>query len=207
MGNTSEIGLFKITQETSIGANTRRLEAVTSIKAYEYMSRMEEELRETARFLKVPPLDVSERVAKMQAQLDELEGMRKRRMKAAAEGSVTDFVKAAAQVDGYKLIVADLGESVVQGMREMWDIVKQRAGGEPFAVLFARNPEGGNPLMLAAGTQDAVDAGFNAKDVIANVAPLIGGGGGGKPAMAQAGGKNAEGIPAAIEKAKELFGI
>lgn len=52
-----------------------------------------------------------------------------------------------------------------------------------------------------------VDAGFNAKDVIANVAPLIGGGGGGKPAMAQAGGKNAEGIPAAIEKAKELFGI
>lgn len=74
-------------------------------------------------------------------------------MKAAAEGSVTDFVKAAAQVDGYKLIVADLGESVVQGMREMWDIVKQRGGGEPFAVvLFARNPEGGNPLMLAAGT-------------------------------------------------------
>ena len=186
VGNTSEIGLFKITQETSIGANTRRLEAVTSIKAYEYMSRMEEELRETARFLKVPPLDVSERVAKMQAQLDELEGMRKRRMKAAAEGSVTDFVKAAAQVDGYKLIVADLGESVVQGMREMWDIVKQRAGGEPFAVvLFARNPEGGNPLMLAAGTQDAVDAGFNAKDVIANVAPLIGGGGGGKPTMIQ----------------------
>ena len=161
MGNTSEIGLFKITQESSIGANTRRLEAVTSIKAYEYMSRMEEELHETARFLKVPPLDVSERVAKMQAQLDELEGMRKRRMKAAAEGSVTDFVKAAAQVDGYKLIVADLGESVVQGMREMWDIVKQRGGGEPFAaVLFARNPEGGNPLTLAAGTQDAVDAGF-----------------------------------------------
>ena len=90
----------------------------------------------------------------------------------------------------------------------MWDVVKQRSGGEPFAVvLFARNPEGGSPLMLAAGTQDAVDAGFNAKDVIANVAPLIGGGGGGKPAMAQAGGKNADGIPAAIDKAKELFGI
>ena len=67
MGNTSEIGLFKIVQETSIDANTRRLEAVTSIEAYEYMSRMEEELRETARFLKVLPLDVSERVAKMQA--------------------------------------------------------------------------------------------------------------------------------------------
>ena len=208
VGNTSEIGLFKIVQETSIGANTRRLEAVTSIEAYEYMSRMEEELRETARFLKVPPLDVSERVAKMQARLDELEGMRKRRLKAAAESDVADFMKRAIQLDGYKLIVADLGDAVVQGMREMWDVVKQRSGGEPFAVvLFARNPEGGSPLMLAAGTQDAVDAGFNAKEVIANVAPLIGGGGGGKPAMAQAGGKNADGIPAAIDKAKELFGI
>ncbi len=208
VGNTSEIGLFKIVQETSIGANTRRLEAVTSIEAYEYMSRMEEELRETARFLKVPPLDVSERVAKMQARLDELEGMRKCRMKAAAEGSVADFMERAIQLDGYKLIVADLGESVVQGMREMWDIVKQRSGGVPFAVvLFARNPEGGNPLMLAAGNAGAVEAGFDAKDVIANVAPLIGGGGGGKPAMAQAGGKNADGIPAAIDKAKELFGI
>ena len=169
---------------------------------------MMEELRETARFLKVPPLDVSERVAKMQARLDELEGMRKRRLKAAAESDVADFMKRAIQLDGYKLIVADLGDAVVQGMREMWDVVKQRSGGEPFAVvLFARNPEGGSPLMLAAGTQDAVDAGFNAKDVIANVAPLIGGGGGGKPAMAQAGGKNADGIPAAIDKAKELFGI
>ena len=170
--------------------------------------RQEEELRETARFLKVPPLDVSERVAKMQARLDELEGMRKRRMKAAAEGSVADFMERAIQLDGYKLIVADLGESVVQGMREMWDIVKQRSGGVPFAVvLFARNPEGGNPLMLAAGNAGAVEAGFDAKDVIANVAPLIGGGGGGKPAMAQAGGKNADGIPAAIDQAKELFGI
>ena len=136
----------------------------------------------------------------MQARLDELEGMRKRRLKAAAESDVADFMKRAIQLDGYKLLVADLGDAVVQGMREMWEVVKQRSGGEPFAVvLFARNPEGGSPLMLAAGTQDAVDAGFNAKDVIANVAPLIGGGGGGKPAMAQAGGKNADGIPAAID--------
>ncbi len=208
VGHTSEIGLFKIVQETSIGANTRRLEAVTSYKAYEYMSSMEEELRETCRFLKVPPLDVSERVEKMQAQIEELEGMHKRRLKAAAEGNVSDYIKSAIEVDGYMLVIADLQEAIVQGMRETWDIIKQRAGGKAVAtILFARKPEGGAPLMLAAGTEAAVEAGFNANDVIKQIAPLIGGGGGGKPGMAQAGGKNADGIPDAIEKSKELFGI
>lgn len=208
VGNTAQIGLFKIVQETSIGANTRRIEAVTSYAAYEYMSTMEEELRETAKFLKIPPLDVSERVAKMQARIDELEGMQKRRLKAAAEGNIQDIIKAASRLDDYDLLIADIDVANVQGLREMWDVIKQRSGGKRAAViLFARNPEGGSPLMLAAATDDAVEAGFNAKEVIAAVAPLISGGGGGKPGMAQAGGKNAEGIPNAVAKAKELFGI
>ncbi len=206
VGRTSEIGLFKIVQETSIGANTRRVEAVTSFAAYEYMSGMEEELRETARFLKVPPLDVSERVAKMQERIDELEGIHRRRMKAAAEGSVSDYLKSAIKVDGYNLVIADLQEAVAQGMRETWDIVKQRSGAEGVAViLFARKAEVGTPLMLAAGNEKAVEAGFNANDVIKQIAPIIGGGGGGKPNMAQAGGKNADAIPDAIKAAQELF--
>ncbi len=208
VGHTSEIGLFKIVQESSIGSNTRRIEAVTSVEAYKFMSGLEEELRETARFLKVPPLDVSERVAKMQMRLDELEGMHKRRQKIAAEGNVEEFIEAAAQMDGYRLIVADLGEGVVQGLRETWDIVKKRAQGKGVAVVFfVRNPEGGAPLMLAAGNDAAVEAGFNANDVIKQVASFIGGGGGGKPSMAQAGGKNAAGIADAVAKTKEVFGI
>ncbi len=207
VGHTSEIGLFKIVQETSVGANTRRLEAVTSTAAYEYMSGMEEELRETARFLKVPPLDVSERVAKMQERIEELEGIHRRRMKAAAQGSVTDYLEAAIELDGYRLVIADLHEAVVQGMRETWDIIKQRSAAEGVAViLFARKAEAGTPLLLAAGNDKAVEAGFNANDVIKKIAPIIGGGGGGKPNMAQAGGKNADAIPDAVSAAKELFG-
>jgi alanyl-tRNA synthetase len=208
VGHTSEIGLFKIVQETSIAANTRRIEAVTSLEAYKYMSTYEEELRETARFLKVPPLDVSERVAKMQKQLDEYERVAKRNKKIAAEGSFADYIKAAVDANGYKLVIVNMGEGgSVQNMREGWDIVKQRAQGKPFAlVVFATNAEKGTPIMLAAGNDAAVAAGFNANDVIKQVAPLIGGGGGGKPTMAQAGGKNAEGIDAAIAKAKEILG-
>lgn len=208
VGHTSEIGLFKIVQETSIAANTRRIEAVTSLEAYKYMSTYEEELRETARFLKIPPLDVCERVVKMQKQLDEYERVAKRNKKIAAEGSFADYIKAAVDANGYKLVIVNMGEGgSVQNMREGWDIVKQRAQGKPFAlVVFAINAEKGTPIMLAAGNDAAVAAGFNANDVIKQVAPLIGGGGGGKPTMAQAGGKNAEGIDAAIAKAKEILG-
>lgn len=208
VGHTSEIGLFKIVQETSIAANTRRIEAVTSLEAYKYMSTYEEELRETARFLKIPPLDVSERVEKMQKQLDEYERVAKRNKKIAAEGNFADYIKAAIDANGYKLVIVNMGESgSVQNMREGWDIVKQRAQGKPFAlVVFSISADKGTPIMLAAGNDGAVAAGFNANDVIKQVAPLIGGGGGGKPTMAQAGGKNAEGIDAAIAKAKEILG-
>ncbi|MDD5894328.1 MAG: alanine--tRNA ligase [Coriobacteriaceae bacterium] len=208
VGHTSEIGLFKIVQETSIAANTRRIEAVTSLEAYKYMSTYEEELRETARFLKIPPLDVCERVMKMQKQLDEYERVAKRNKKIAAEGSFADYIKAAVDANGYKLVIVNMGEGgSVQNMREGWDIVKQRAQGKPFAlVVFAISADKGTPIMLAAGNDAAVAAGFNANDVIKQVAPLIGGGGGGKPTMAQAGGKNAEGIDAAIAKAKEILG-
>ena len=203
---TSEIGLFKIVSESSISSGTRRIEAVTNVAAYEYMSSMEEELRETARFLGVPPLDVSERVAKLQARIDELEAMRKRRAKMAAEGKVADYVKAAVDCNGYKLVIFDAGEAVAEGMREMWDIVKKRSQGAPFAtVIFARKPEVGTPLMLSAGTDGAVAAGFDAKAVVKTAGKFIKGGGGGKPGMAQAGGKDAEGIPAAIAAVKEML--
>ena len=85
--------------------------------------------------------------------------------------------------------------------------MKKHAQGAPFAaVCFAVNADKGTPLMLAAGNDAAVEAGFNANDVIKQVAPVLGGGGGGKPNMAQAGGKDAAKIPEAVAKAKEVLG-
>ncbi len=208
VAHTSEIGLFKIVQETSIAANTRRVEAVTSYAAYEYMSRLEEEVRETARFLNVPPLDVSERVEKMQKQIDEHQKMAKRAKKLAAEGSFADLIEHASEVSGYMLVIGNLGEGgSMNGMREGWDVIKKRSQGKPFAFVgFAVNDEKGTPLVMAAGNDGAVELGFNANNVIKEVAPILGGRGGGKPNMAQAGGSDAAAIPAAIEKAKEVLG-
>ena len=207
VGRSSEIGMLKIVSEGSIGANTRRVEAVTSLAAYRYVARREDELFETAHFLGVPPLDVSERVAKMQKQLDGYEAAAKRAKKAAAEGDIREKIKAALNVGPYMLVVAYLEElGSVDGLRTSWDIVKQRAQERPFAaVLFTINASKGTPLMLAAGNDGAVAAGFDANAVIKQVAPILGGGGGGKPGMAQAGGKDAGKIDEAIAKTKEIL--
>ena len=207
VGRTSEIGLLKIVAEGSIGSNTRRVEAVTSVEAYKYMSEMEEELRRAAHVLNVNTTEVAERVAKMKEQLDEYEAAAKRAKKAAAEGSVVDVIEKAIDLGAYKLVVADLGQGSVDALRSAWDVVKKHAQGAPFAaVCFAVNADKGTPLMLAAGNDAAVEAGFNANDVIKQVAPVLGGGGGGKPNMAQAGGKDASKIPDAVAKAKEVLG-
>lgn len=208
VGHSAQIGLLKIVQETSVGANTRRIEAVTSFDAMKYINEQTEELHQTSRFLNCPSLDVFERVQGLSARAKELEATVKNIKKAASEGNIVERLKDAVTVGaGYLLLVMDMGEATVDAMREGWDIVKKRAEGKPAAVvLFSRNPEGGKPLMVAAGNDAAVEAGFHAGNVIKAIAPEIQGGGGGKPSMAQAGGKNADGIPAAIEKAKELLG-
>ncbi len=207
VGSTGEIGLLKIVQETSVGANTRRIEAVTSFDAFNYVTAQTEELHQTSRLLNCPALDVAERVAGLQGRLKEAEGKLKRAAKAASEGSIANAIDAAIEVNGYMLIVEDLGKGTVDGMREAWDVVKKRAEKAPYAVVFfARNAETGAPLMMAAANEAAVEAGFHAGNLIKAVAPAIKGGGGGKPAMAQAGGKDAAGIPAAMAKVIEILG-
>ena len=207
VGHTAEIGLLKITSESSVGANTRRIEAVTSFDAFDYVSAQTDELHRASTALGCKPLEVSERIEALQTRAKEAVSQLKKIQKAASEGSFADYLSQAVDCGAFKAVIADLGTSNMDAMREGWDAMKKRVEKEPFAcVLFARNEEGGSPLMMAAGNDAAVAAGFNAGQLIKAVAPAIKGGGGGKPGMAQAGGKDAEGIPNAVKKATELLG-
>ena len=207
VGHAAEIGLLKVLGESSVGSNTRRIEAVTSFDAFKYVTEQTEELHAVSSALNCKPLESTERLVALQARVKDAEGQLKKIQKAASEGSFADYLDKAVEANGFKVVVEDLGESTMDAMREGWDVMKKRVEKAAFAtVLFARNPEGGNPLMMAAGNDAAVEAGFHAGNLIKAVAPAIKGGGGGKPAMAQAGGKDAAGIPAAVEKAKELLG-
>lgn len=205
VARTSEIGLLKIVSEGSVGANLRRIEAVTSFDALEYVEREEAELAEAAAALKVQRFDVSERVGTLVARVRELEQAAERTTSTLSNVSADELLASAVDV-GYPLVVARLPDLTAKALRSAADIVRSRLGGGA-VVLAAAAPDGGAPLLLAAASDAAVAAGFDAGAVIKAIAPHIKGGGGGKPSMAQAGGKDATGIDAALAEARRMLGI
>ncbi len=201
---TSEIGLVKITTETSVGANLRRIEAVTSFDALAYLNRMEAELKEAAEALRVPLFDVSERSAANVKTLKELQTKLKRGRETVADDGITKLIETAADAKaGYPVIIGRVGEADAGQMRNAWDVLRARLG-KPGAAVLAGDKDG-KPILLAAGTPEAIDAGFDAGAIIKAISGNIKGGGGGKPAMAQAGGKDASGIDAALDAAREML--
>lgn len=201
---TGEIGLVKITSESSVGANLRRIEAVTSFDALAYLNKVEVELKETAEELRVPLFDVSERTATNLKTLKDLQTKLKRNKQIGAEDGFASLIDGAVEArGGYPVIVAFVGEADTGGLRNAWDVLRVRLAA-PGAVVLAAEKEGA-PILLAAGTDEAVAAGFDAGSIIKSISPAVKGGGGGKASMAQAGGKDAAGIDAALELAREIL--
>ncbi len=202
--NTSEIGLVKITSESGVGANLRRIEAVTSYGAIEYLNKVESELKQAAEALRVPLFDVSERTAANVKTLKEIQKGAKQAKNVISEDGVTKLVESAVKsAAGYPVVISRVNIADAGAMRNMWDVVRARMS-EPGAVVLIAEKDG-KAVLLAAGTDEAVAAGFNAGSVIKEIAPCVKGGGGGKPAMAQAGGKDPSGIDAALEAARSML--
>lgn len=205
--NTADIGLFKIVSESSVGSNARRIEAVTSMGAINYLDERLEEAERAASLLKCRTEDLPERVASLQAENREL----RQKLEAATTGSGSEGVAAAwrsaVQLDGYKAVVARIDGLAAKELRSAWDSIRDSAKGEPVACVIASATPEGKVALLAAGTDAAVAAGFSAGDLIKTMAPLVGGRGGGRPNMAQAGGADVSGIPAALDAAREKLGM
>jgi alanyl-tRNA synthetase len=206
---------------------------VTSFDALTYVNHIQAELLKAAAIIKAQPSELAERAEALQRRVQELEGeLKKRRLDAvgdhidelvaqaeevggvqgaedaadAATGTLTTTADAATGTAhaGYRLVVARLDGHAAEGLRGMWDLLRARLGEKSAVVLGSITPAG-TPLLLAAGTPDAVVCGFDAGAVIKAVAPLIKGGGGGKPTMAQAGGKAVEGINFALRDAHAML--
>ncbi|MFR7746896.1 MAG: alanine--tRNA ligase [Eggerthellaceae bacterium] len=205
VANTAEIGFLKITSESSVGANVRRVEALTSYAALDYVNRIEAELKNTASELKASLFEVADRTASNLKTTKELQQEVKAAQAAASDDGATALLDAAVMAKaGYPVVIAALSSETDGGqMRNLWDMIRSHMDKPGAAVIAAQ--KGGKPMLMAAGTDEAVAAGFNAGAIIKEIAPCVKGGGGGKPTMAQAGGKDASGIEAALEKAREIL--
>ena len=205
--NTADLGLFKIVSEGSVGSNARRIEAVTSMGAIEYVDERLLALDEVAHELKCRPDAVAERVAALEHELRETRKALEAATTGAGATKVADAYKGAVQLDGYKAVVARIDGLSGKEMRSAWDGIRDAANGEAVACVLASATPDGKVALLAGGTDGAVSAGFAAGSIIKDIAGLVGGRGGGRPNMAQAGGSDASGIDAALDAARAALGI
>ncbi|MDR3137050.1 MAG: alanine--tRNA ligase [Coriobacteriales bacterium] len=205
VSHTAQIGLFKIVSESSVGANLRRIEALTSFDALEYLNQQERELRRAAELLKVVPAELTDRLEHLtrhQRKLEaELARMRQNETRAGTEA----LLRLACDLN-YRLLVTRVEAVGLEQLRASADHLRQQLGTNSAVVLGALTVDGA-PLLLAAGTKEAVRNGFDAGTLVASIAPLINGRGGGKSQMAQAGGKDAQGLDAALAEARRLLGV
>lgn len=199
--NTAEIGLFKIVSESSTGSNVRRIEAVTSEGAIAYLEERARMLDAAASELKCRPDEVAGRIAGLQKELRETSQKLKNALTGGGSNAIDDAIAHAEDLGTYMLVIAQLEGLEAADLRNVWDTIRQKLH-EPVACVLATVTSKGQPALLAGATDEAVAAGFKSGDIIKQIAPLVGGGGGGRPQMAQAGGKDASGIPAALEAAR-----
>ncbi|MEN6430389.1 MAG: alanine--tRNA ligase [Coriobacteriales bacterium] len=198
VGRTSEIGFLKIVSEGSVGASLRRIEAVTSYDALDYVYGEEQVLASLEEILKARTPELPGRVSALQERVKQAESLARQARAHALDTSVLETIDAAG---GYPVRIGRIDGLDSAAMRTAADAAR---GTDGAVVLFS--VDGHSVLLLASGSPAAVAAGFDAGAIIKALAPLIGGGGGGRPAMAQAGGRNVAGIEAAMERARQLLG-
>ncbi|MBP3814238.1 MAG: alanine--tRNA ligase [Butyrivibrio sp.] len=202
VSNTSHVGIFKIVSESGVAAGVRRIEALTGSNARDYYVNVENTLDDAAKALKTNPSDITAQIKKLQEELKALrsenESLKSKEAQAAL-GDVSDQVE---EVNGVKLLCAALKGVDMNGLRDLGDQMKTKLG-EGVVVLISEAD--GKVNLVTMATDGAMTKGAHAGNLVKAIAPKVGGGGGGRPNMAQAGGKNPAGISDAIAEAKKVL--
>lgn len=196
VANTEDIGIFKIVSESGIGAGVRRIEAVTSKEAYQLLQEEERQLKEIATLVKSPQLkEVVTKTEQLQQQLRDLQKENEQFAGKLANQQAGDIFKDVKDVNGVRYIAAQVNVKDMNQLRQLADQWKQKELSDVLVLATAQDEK---VSLLAAMTKDMNGKGLKAGDLIKAIAPKVGGGGGGRPDMAQAGGKNPAGIADAL---------
>ena len=197
VSNTGVISLFKIVSESGIAAGVRRIEALTGNGVLAYYKEMETRLAAAASLLKTSPAELTDKIAHLQAELKAAHSENESLKSKLAQDSLGDVMDKVTEIKGVKVLASSLADVDMNGLRDLGDQLKEKLG-EGVVVLIADN--GGKVNLMATATKGALDKGVHAGNLIKAVAACVGGGGGGRPQMAQAGGKDASKIPEALQK-------
>lgn len=199
---TSDLGVFKIVSESSVASGVRRIEAVAGYHALRYIDEAESILSDVAQRLQVSPADVPAHVDRLAAQVKNLERelARLRDKIHAAAGS--ELAAQAIEVDGIKVLAAKVEAADMPSLRNVGDMLRERL--KECALVLGAAADG-KVFLVAMATPGAQARGLKANELVRQIAPVVGGGGGGNPSMAQAGGKAPEKLDEAIARARALL--
>jgi len=202
VSHTGEIQSFKILSESSAAAGVRRIEAITGANVQAYYADLQKQMEEAAKAAKTTPAELVNKILSLQAQIKELQSENESLKAKAAQSALGDVMDQVVEVKGVKLLATAVSGVDMNGLRDLGDQLKGKLGEG--VVLLASDADG-KVNLVAMATDGAMAKGAHAGNLIKGVAALVGGGGGGRPNMAQAGGKNPAGIPEAIKKASEVL--
>jgi len=205
VANTAEITAFKIISESGVAAGVRRIEALTGSNVFAYYKEMEEKLNAAAKVVKSTPANLIERLESLMAEVKALSSENESLKSKAAKDALGDVMDQVKEIKGVKVLATSVDGVDMNGLRDLGDQLKEKLGE---GVVVIASSCDGKVNLIAMATDEAQKAGAHAGNLIKAIAGKVGGGGGGRPNMAQAGGKNPAGIPDAIaEVAVALEGM
>ena len=201
VANTSAITAFKLVSESGIAAGVRRIEALTGDGVFKYYKEQEAELAKAAKLLKTAPQSVCEKIEHLYSEIKSLQAENDALKSKAAKDALGDVMNQVQEIKGVKLLAAKLEGVDMNGLRDLGDQLKEKLGD---GVVVLASVNDGKVNLMATVTDEAQKKGAHAGNLIKAIAALVGGGGGGRPGMAQAGGKNPAGVDDAIKEAAKV---
>ncbi|HBL82822.1 MAG TPA: alanine--tRNA ligase [Clostridiales bacterium] len=195
VGNTSEIGLFKILSETGVAAGVRRIEAVTGFGVLTEVYAMQEVLNTTAEALKCAPKDLAKKAAIVMDELKKAEAKIEGLNAKLAKSSEGDILNSAREINGITVVCGRIDGATVDALRKIGDDFKAQT---PCGVIVLASSDGGKATFIAMATKEAIAKGVHSGNIVREAAKIAGGGGGGRPDSAQAGGKDVSKIDNAL---------
>ena len=202
VSNTKEISYLKIISEAGISAGVRRIEALTGNGLIKHFEEMEKLLNEAAKAAKSDAHNLTKKIHSLNDEIKSLSSENEKLKAKLANESVADALDNVVEVKGVKLLATKVADVDMNGLRNLGDQLKEKMGGGVVVIVSTINDKA-NVIVMA--DDDAISKGAHAGNMIKEIAKCVGGGGGGRPNMAQAGGKNPAGADMAIEKAKEIL--